>query len=72
MAPQHACMFENRYREKIFLEIWIAVDQALFSDEIKMLENRMKNVRDQVQEDTGVPVIVRLKERASIIASKLA
>jgi len=32
----------------------------------------MKTVRDQVQEDTGVPVIVRLKERASIIACKLA
>jgi len=72
MSPQHACMFENRYREKIFLEIWIAVDQALFSDEIKMLEDRLKNVRDQVQEDTGVPVIVRLKERASILACKLA
>ncbi len=72
MAPQHACMFENRYREKIFLEIWIAVDKALFSDEIKMLEARMKTVRDQVQEDTGVPVIVRLKEWASIVACKLA
>ena len=72
MPPQHACMFENRYHEKIFLEIWIAVDKALFSDEIKMLEARMKTVRDQVQEDTGVPVIVRLKERASIVACKLA
>jgi phenylacetate-CoA ligase len=72
MPPRHACMFENRYREKIFLEIWIAVDKALFSDEIKMLEARMKTVRDQVQEDTGVPVVVRLKERASIDACKLA
>jgi len=72
MVPQHACMFENRYHEKIFLEIWIAVDAALFSDEIKMLEARMKTVRDQVQEDTGVPVIVRLKERESIMACKLA
>jgi phenylacetate-CoA ligase len=72
MPPQHACMFENRYLEKTYLEIWIAVDDALFSDEIKMLENRMKAVRDQVQETTGVPVIVRLKERASIIACKLA
>jgi len=72
MVPQHACLFENRYGEKVFLEIWIAVDTALFSDEIKMLEARMKTVRDQVQEDTGVPVIVRLKERDSIIACKLA
>jgi phenylacetate-CoA ligase len=72
MPPQHACMFENRYREKTFLEIWIAVDDALFSDEIKRLENRIKSVRDQVQEATGVPVIVRLKEKSSIIACKLA
>lgn len=72
MAPQQYCMFENHYRSKTYLEIWIAVDDTFFSDEIKMLENRMKAVRDQVQEDTGVPVIVRLKESASIIACKLA
>jgi len=72
VAPPQYCMFENSHRGKKYLEIWIAVDDALFSDEIKMLENRMKNVRDQVQEDTGVPVIVRLKERTSIIAAKLA
>jgi hypothetical protein len=65
-------MFENLYRGKTYLEIWIAVDDALFSDEIKMLEGRMKTVRDQVQEDTGVPVIVRLKESASIKACELA
>jgi phenylacetate-CoA ligase len=70
--PQHYCMFESNYRGKIYLEIWIAVDAAIFSDEIKMLEDRMKTVRDQVQEDTGVPVIVRLKEHASIMACKLA
>lgn len=70
--PQQYCMFENHYRSKTYLEIWIAVDDSFFSDEIKMLENRMKAVRDQVQEDTGVPVIVRLKESASIIACKLA
>ena len=72
MPPQHYCMFESNYRGKIYLEIWIAVDEAIFSDEIKMLEDRMKTVRDQVQGDTGVPVIVRLKEHASIIACKLA
>lgn len=68
LSPQNACLFESRYRGKVYLEIWIAVEDALFSDEIKILENRLKAVRDQVQEDTGVPVIVRLKERASIIS----
>jgi hypothetical protein len=28
----------------------------------------MQRVRDKVQEDTGVPVVVRLKERATIAA----
>jgi phenylacetate-CoA ligase len=66
--PQDSCLFANRYDEKLFLEIWIAVEDAFFSDEIKMLEMRMKSIRDQVQETTGVPVIVRLKERATIAA----
>ncbi len=66
--PQDSCLFENRYDEKTYLEIWIAVEDAFFSDEIKMLEMRMQRVRDQVQEDTGVPVVVRLKERATIAA----
>ena len=70
--PPHYCFFEQRYRDKKYLEIWIAVDDELFSDEIKMLERRLKRVRDQVQEDTGVPVIVRLKEHTSIIAAKLS
>ena len=67
-SPQGSCLFENRYEEKTYLEIWIAVDDALFSDEIKMLELRMKAIRDQIQESTGVPVVVRLKEQATIAA----
>jgi len=66
MPPRYYCIFENQYRTRVFLEIWIAVDDAIFSDEIKQLEGSIKNIRNQVHEDTGVPVIVRLKERASI------
>ncbi len=70
--PQDSCLFENRYDDKTYLEIWIAVEDAFFSDEIKMLEQRMKSIRDQVQESTGVPVVVRLKERATIAAGPAA
>ncbi len=66
--PQDSCLFESRYDDKTFLEIWIAVEGAFFSDEIKMLELRMKTIRDWIQESTGVPVIVRLKERATVAA----
>jgi phenylacetate-CoA ligase len=67
-VPQQHCLFANAYEGKVFLEIWIAMEEASFSDEIKMLENRIRRVRDQVQEDTGVPVIVRLKERTTVAA----
>jgi len=66
--PQHHCLFANAYEGKTFLEIWIAMEEASFSDEIKMLENRIRGVRNQVQEDTGVPVVVRLKEQATVAA----
>ncbi len=66
--PQDSCLFESRYEDKTYLEIWIAVEDAFFSDEIKMLELRMKTIRDRIQESTGVPVIVRLKERATVAA----
>ncbi len=66
--PTDSCLFEKRYDDKNYLEIWIAVEDDFFSDEIKMLELRMKSIRDQVQESTGVPVVVRLKERATIAA----
>ncbi len=68
--PTDSCLFEKRYDDKTYLEIWIAVEDAFFSDEIKMLELRMKTIRDQVQESTGVPVVVRLKERATIAAGR--
>ena len=70
--PRNSRLFENCYAEKTFLEIWIAVEDEFFSDEIKMLELRMKNIRDQVQEDTGVPVVVRLKEQATVTAGPAA
>jgi len=47
------------------LRISIAVDDALFSDEIKMLEKHMKSVAARIRENIGVPVMVHLKEKRS-------
>lgn len=47
------------------LEVSMAVGERFFSDEIKVLENRVSAVQDGIEEDYGVPVIVRLKERRS-------
>lgn len=60
-----------RHEGRDFLEIWLAVDEAFFSDEIKVLENRAHRIRQQAQMDIGVPVLVRLCEPGSLPAGPL-
>ena len=50
---------------KTLLEVWIAVDDILFSDEIKALESVVKRVSGILHENLGVPVTIRLKEKES-------
>ena len=64
-SPDLQAVFVNRHQGRQFLEVWIGVDDRLFSDEIKMLEQRMLAIADRLHERLGVPVTVRLKERAS-------
>jgi phenylacetate-CoA ligase len=54
-------------REKLrdFLEIRLAVQDLLFSDEIKELEARVRGLRADLAQDLGVPVEIRLLEAAS-------
>lgn len=47
------------------LKISIAVDDTLFSDEIKMLEKHMESVAARIRENIAVPVVVHLKEKRS-------
>lgn len=44
------------------LEVWLRVGDRFFSDEIKVLENRVSAVRDAIEADYGVPAVIRLKE----------
>ena len=64
-SPDRQQVFVNRQQGRQLLEVWIGVDDRLFSDEIKMLEKRMLAVADHLHERLGVPVTVRLKERSS-------
>ncbi len=64
-SPDRQQVFVNRQQGRRLLEVWIGVDDRLFSDEIKMLEKRMLAVADHLHERLGVPVTVRLKERSS-------
>jgi phenylacetate-CoA ligase len=71
-APDDCRIFKNQhsYREKYgarnFLEVWLAIDDHLFSDEIKMLEKLINRAEEKLSENTGVPVKIRLREKRTI------
>ena len=51
--------------EPPFLEVAIAVEERLFSDEIKVLEQRIRSIQILLQENLGVPVAVVMSEEMS-------
>jgi len=53
---------KNRDGEK-FLEVWIPVNDEIFSDEIKGLEALIQQAENGILDHIGVPVSIRLKER---------
>ncbi len=55
----------EKYGAQIYLEVWIAIDERLFSDEIKMLEKLLHTAENQLHENLGVPVKIKLKELPS-------
>ena len=57
---------KSRLGADSFLEIWVAVDLRLFSDEIKGLERLMQTVSADLEQNMGIPVVVRLKEQSSL------
>ncbi|MFZ7125584.1 MAG: phenylacetate--CoA ligase family protein [Desulfobacterales bacterium] len=61
-AAKEMVFFVSGQQGRTYLEAWIAVDDRCFSDEIKVLENRVAAVRSRIEEDYGVPALVRLKE----------
>ncbi len=71
-APDDCRIFKNQhsYQEKHgarnFLEVWLAIDEHLFSDEIKMLEKLINRAEEKLAENTGVPVKIRLREKRTI------
>jgi phenylacetate-CoA ligase len=48
-----------------FLEVWMCVDNIFFSDEIKELQNRIRSVGQKLEENIGIPVSIKLKEKQS-------
>jgi phenylacetate-CoA ligase len=61
------CSFEvTQHHGRPYLEVHILVGDRFFSDEIKVLENRVAVIRERIEEDYGVPVIVKLKEESAL------
>ena len=48
-----------------FLEVWMCVDDNFFSDEIKELQNRIRRVGEKLEENIGIPISIKLKEKQS-------
>jgi len=54
--------FVNRLEDLDLLEIWLRLDEACFSDEIKVLEHLVHTVRRELEQSLGIPVRVKLVE----------
>jgi phenylacetate-CoA ligase len=54
--------FVKRAEELDLLEVWVEVNEALFSDEIKVLEILAHRIRRELEQSLGIPARVRLVE----------
>jgi phenylacetate-CoA ligase len=63
------CRFFRRVQDaRHWLEVWIGIDDGLFSDEIKELQRLIQTVGSRLEEGLGVPVTVRILEGRSFAA----
>ena len=61
-VPDHRLFVGREPDGKNRLELWIAVDDTFFSDEIKDLEGKLRAVRIALREQLGISVRLRLRE----------
>lgn len=47
------------------LDVWLKVEEAIFSDEIKEMENLSHRLESELAQELGVPVKIRFKEASS-------
>jgi phenylacetate-CoA ligase len=67
-APAQCRIFKQqhshleKYGARNYLEVWLLMNEKLFSDEIKMLQTLIHNAEEKLFENIGVPVKIKLKE----------
>jgi phenylacetate-CoA ligase len=64
-SPQCCRLLVVRHELEDYLEVWLCVDEELFSDEIKGMENIIRGLRLELVQELGVPVNICLKEKGS-------
>jgi phenylacetate-CoA ligase len=50
-----------------YLEVWLKVDERLYSDEVKEMERLSQSLGAELAQELGVPVRIRLKEERSFL-----
>jgi phenylacetate-CoA ligase len=48
------------------IEIWLEVNEAVFSDEMKVLESMLRHLGEQILEILGLHITIRLVEAETI------
>jgi phenylacetate-CoA ligase len=64
-APESYRILIRRQDFRDFIEVWLAVEDKLFSDEIKEMEKLVQNLSIELGQELGLPVTIRLKEKRS-------
>jgi phenylacetate-CoA ligase len=63
--PQSYRFAIRRRNFQDFLEVWVKVDEEIFSDEIKEMEKLSRQLCSELGQELGIPVQIRLKEGTS-------
>ncbi len=66
----HYLMIVDRVNNLDNLEVWVEVDEAFFSDEIRKLEDLTKKIAHTLQQALGLAVKVKLVEPKTIERSE--
>lgn len=66
LPSEDSKFFIKKRDEKKYIEVWIPVNDAIFSDEIKELEALIHRAENNLLENIGIPVTIRLKEKNMI------
>jgi phenylacetate-CoA ligase len=71
-APDQCRIFKKEhsylenYGARNYLEVWLLMNEKLFSDEIKMLQQLIHNAEEKLHENIGVPVKIKLREMRTL------